>query len=127
MVSLLLIIKNNRFLLLKRSELETNYGNMYGLPGGHVEKNETPTDALIREINEELGVFVPNFKILRKYKNGESFMCVYYFKSSDFDENKIKLNYEHSDFGFFSYYEILQMKNQIIPTTIRFINDYLSM
>lgn len=31
-------------------------GGGYGLPGGHVEKNETPVQALIREIKEELDV-----------------------------------------------------------------------
>lgn len=121
MVSLLLIEKNKEFLLLKRSD-----NGLYGLPGGGVEENETPNDALIREIKEEMGVFIPNFKLLKKYPYNSSFLCVYYFKSSDFDENTIVLNNEHTEFNFFSYFEVLNLKNQIIPTTIRFINDYLN-
>ncbi len=36
-------------------------GGGYGLPGGHVEKNETPVEALFRETREELGVILnPN-------------------------------------------------------------------
>jgi 8-oxo-dGTP pyrophosphatase MutT (NUDIX family) len=121
MVSLLLIEKNKEFLLLKRSD-----NGLYGLPGGGVEENETPNDALIREVKEEMGVFIPNFKLLKKYPYNSSFLCVYYFKSSDFDENTIVLNNEHTEFNFFSYFEVLNLKNQIIPTTIRFINDYLN-
>lgn len=120
MVSLLLIIKNNEFLLLKRGSNENKYPNFYGLPGGKVEENETPIEAVIREIKEELGLDIPNVNILKKYPN----ICVYYYNSSEFDETKIKLNEEHTEYSFFSYYEILQIKN-IIPSTIGFINEYL--
>lgn len=126
MVSLLLIVKNNQYLLLKRSNSEVNYGGFYGLPGGSVEENETPVDALMREIREEMGMLIPNFKILKKYTHNDSFINVYYFNSSEFNENDIILNNEHNHFKFFTYYEIIQNKNSIIPSTITFINDYLS-
>jgi len=125
MVSLLLLVKNNKFLLVKRSFLEKNYSGHWGLPGGSVEKNETPTDALIREIKEELGINLPNFRLLKKYNENDWLINVYVYNSSEFDENNITLNQEHTEFGFFSYYEINNMKN-IIPTTISFIIDYLS-
>lgn len=31
-------------------------GGFYGLPGGHIEKNETPDDGLTRELREEVGI-----------------------------------------------------------------------
>jgi 8-oxo-dGTP pyrophosphatase MutT (NUDIX family) len=37
-------------------------GPYYGLPGGHLEANETPDQALIRELDEELGIFIPVFE-----------------------------------------------------------------
>ena len=44
-----------RFLLLKRSN--TSYcNNMYALPGGHLDRNETIVDGMIRELDEEIGV-----------------------------------------------------------------------
>jgi mutator protein MutT len=125
MVSLLLLVKNNKFLLVKRSFSEKNYSGFWGLPGGSIEKNETPTDALIREIREELGINVPNFILLKKYDTGDKLINVYIYNSSDFNENNIRLNEEHTEFSFFSYYEINNMKN-IIPTTINFVLDYLS-
>ncbi|MBC7564888.1 NUDIX hydrolase [Candidatus Saccharibacteria bacterium] len=35
---------------------------MYGLPGGHVEERETPDQALLRELDEELGITLANFE-----------------------------------------------------------------
>lgn len=32
--------------------------NIYGLPGGHIDRNEAPDDALARELMEELGVSI---------------------------------------------------------------------
>ncbi len=51
------IIAGNKLLLGRR----VNTGWMDGMlcpPGGHVEKGETPTIAMVREIKEELGVDV---------------------------------------------------------------------
>jgi 8-oxo-dGTP diphosphatase len=125
MVSLLLLVKNNKFLLVKRNINEGNYSGFWGLPGGGIEEDETPTDALIREINEELGIMIPNFVFLKKYKTNNNIINVFVHNSSDFNENNIQLNEEHTEFGFFSYYEVNEMKN-VIPTTINFILDYMS-
>lgn len=125
MVSLLLLVKNNKFLLVKRSFSENKYSGYWGLPGGSVEKNETPTDALIREVKEELGINLPNFRLLKKYNIENILFNVYTYNSSEFNENSITLNEEHTEFGFFSYYEINNMKN-VIPTTVSFVIDYLS-
>ena len=92
MVSLLLLCKNKKFLLVKRSFTEKNYSGYWGLPGGGIDGDETPTDALIREIWEELGIELPNFKLLKRYDNHETILNVYVFNSPDFNENNIKLN-----------------------------------
>lgn len=36
--------------------------NISGLPGGHVDRNETPDEAIARELMEELSVTVENMK-----------------------------------------------------------------
>lgn len=124
MVSLLLIVKENRFLLLKRSESEHNYSNYWGLPGGSVEENETPTDAVIREVYEEMGVEIPNVRLLKRYPYHNTIINVFVYNSSEFDPNGIVLNEEHTQWGMFSYYDLHQMRD-IIPSTLRFISDYL--
>lgn len=73
MVSLLLLCKNKKFLMVKRSPSEHNYSGYWGLPGGGVDENETPTDALIRELNIEL----PNFRLLNRYNHKDTTIYVF--------------------------------------------------
>lgn len=53
----LILIKDNKILLLRRY----NTGFMdgyYSFPAGHVEPNETLTQAMVREAKEEIGIDV---------------------------------------------------------------------
>ncbi|MEL6435507.1 MAG: NUDIX domain-containing protein, partial [Pseudomonadota bacterium] len=50
-----LIDRDNRILLAQRPEGKSMAG-LWEFPGGKIEPNETPEIALIRELQEELGV-----------------------------------------------------------------------
>ena len=52
------LIEGRRILLGHRSPGRLWYPDFWDLPGGHVELGETPTEALDRELLEELGVSV---------------------------------------------------------------------
>jgi 8-oxo-dGTP diphosphatase len=56
--SLILLTQNNSILLLKRSASNSFAPNQYSLPGGRVEKDETFRQALLRELQEELGITI---------------------------------------------------------------------
>jgi mutator protein MutT len=125
MVSLILISNKNKFLLLKRSKGEHHNSDKWGLPGGTVEKDETPMDAAIRELYEETSLKITNMRVLEKYPYNDTFINVYVYNSSEFNPYEIILNEEHTEWKMFTYYDITQLKN-VIPTTVKFIMDYLN-
>lgn len=45
--------ENNEVLLLKRSSTDTFYPDCWCLPGGKIENNESPSEAVVRELEEE--------------------------------------------------------------------------
>ena len=51
-----MLLRDDSVLLCHRSIDRAWYPDVWDLPGGHVEANETPTDAVVREVQEELGV-----------------------------------------------------------------------
>ncbi len=53
----IILRKDNKILLMKRSESVIN-GGLYAFPGGGVEQLETITTAIIRETDEELGILL---------------------------------------------------------------------
>lgn len=56
-VSYLILMKGNKVLLQRRFNTGYKDGE-YGIPSGHVEKEESFTKALIREIKEEIGIIL---------------------------------------------------------------------
>jgi 8-oxo-dGTP pyrophosphatase MutT (NUDIX family) len=54
-----LLVDADRIFLCHRSAGRRWYPNVWDLPGGHVEENEAPSVALVRELHEELGIVIP--------------------------------------------------------------------
>ena len=64
--SFVLLRKENQVLLMKRAN--TGYcDGMYSMPAGHIETGESPTEAIVREAQEEVGVVL----------NVDAINCVY--------------------------------------------------
>jgi 8-oxo-dGTP diphosphatase len=77
--SIVIILKNNyEFLSVS---LPNDHTDM-NMPGGMVEKNESPIQAGIREVKEETGLDVKNLKFL--YKNIEDKTLVYTYYTFDY-------------------------------------------
>jgi len=49
-----LLVRSNEILLAKRSADRAFYPGVWDVVGGHCAGKETPTDALLRELEEEL-------------------------------------------------------------------------
>ena len=54
-----LLVDGHKVFLCHRSPSRRWYPSVWDLPGGHVEENEAPSVALVRELHEELGIVIP--------------------------------------------------------------------
>ena len=124
-VSLLLWVKGNKYLLLKRDKDEHQHSEKWGLPGGRFDKNENKEEALEREVKEEMGVSIKgkDYKYLEKYPKDSTDVYVFYLES-DLDLKDVTLSEEHGNVQFFTYKEIMDLGKDAIPSNLEFIKDY---
>ena len=58
------LISDDKVLLVKRLPQRKVYPDLWDLPGGHIEGDESPEEALRREAQEELGIDVEHYREL---------------------------------------------------------------
>lgn len=70
----------NRILITQRP-LHASHGGCWEFPGGKLEDNELPEDALIREIKEEVGLTIIEYDVLGeiKYQYPHHFVHLFVF------------------------------------------------
>ncbi len=82
-----IIIKNNKVALIHRKKEGKDY---WVFPGGGVEEGETPEDAVVREVQEELSL---DCKVVKLFFSVESYLGgnkdPYFLCSADSDEIKL--------------------------------------
>lgn len=122
MVSLIahgLIIKDENVLLIKRIKIRNGKQNYHAerwdIPGGTVEVNENPRDAVVREIMEETNCkAVVDYIVVDTYqydvsKDKEFLTLVYTMKAVDCSD--IKLNEEeHTEYKWVSIHDLVNGK-----------------
>ncbi|MBI9103850.1 MAG: NUDIX domain-containing protein [Spirochaetales bacterium] len=91
------IVKDGKFLIVKRNPPEAN---IWELPGGHLEYGETAEETIIREMNEETGLNVTPIKLMDTWDSylppnrqitGIIYRCIT-------DIYEVHLSDEHCDF-----------------------------
>ncbi|MBS0550214.1 MAG: NUDIX domain-containing protein [Proteobacteria bacterium] len=65
-VNALFLRAGPEILLARRAAHRKAYGGLWSFPGGHMEAGETPDQALVREIREELGVVALAYEALAR-------------------------------------------------------------
>lgn len=104
----------DKILLLHRQD-NTSQGNTWGIPGGKIEKGETPIDAAIREASEEAGFHIPGFIdcgiVYIKYPTYDYIYHMFKGKlSSDQLPSDVKINFkEHKGFTWVTPQDALKM------------------
>lgn len=78
-------------MLLLRDDIPTiPYPNMWDVPGGHLEDNETPDECIVREINEEMGIDIEGFQLFSVSEFDDRVEYTFWMKT-DLDIEKIDL------------------------------------
>jgi 8-oxo-dGTP pyrophosphatase MutT (NUDIX family) len=113
-IALVLIIVDDKILMCKREKKDNDkFSEMYGLPGGHVKKDESNKDGAIREVKEETNLTISNPKFIKTYDFDDNQIHLFTKEIKNIDG--IKLNHEHTDYKLVS---LKDLKNpDIIPTT----------
>ncbi|TXI35272.1 MAG: NUDIX domain-containing protein [Candidatus Moraniibacteriota bacterium] len=119
-----IIRKDGKILVLKRSEKDDHKPGVWETVGGGMDKEESPQDALAREISEETGLVVSvgspfNIFTFKKdtgeFKVGITFLCEYV-------SGEVVLSEEHAEYRWIEPREFSEM--QSVPSLHREIARY---
>ncbi|OGI31352.1 MAG: hypothetical protein A3G09_05040 [Candidatus Moranbacteria bacterium RIFCSPLOWO2_12_FULL_48_12] len=119
-----IVERDGKILVLKRSALDDHLPEVWETPGGGVDREENPQEALKREILEETGLVVAigrpfNVFTFRKdtgeFKVGITFLCQY-------ESGEMKLSEEHSEYRFIKPSEFAELPS--IPSLYEEIARY---
>jgi 8-oxo-dGTP diphosphatase len=83
--------KNQILLVLRDDRADLPYANMWDVPGGHVERNETPEACIVREIQEEMNLTVAEFTLFSVSEFRDRIEYTFWARA-DFDANAIELS-----------------------------------
>ena len=92
-----IIKQDNKYLIVQRNR-NKHLGLKWEFPGGKVHKNETFSEALSREIKEELNIIIKMHEKIaeEKYKDDKIDIILHYYLCA-YESGTMKLN-EHEDF-----------------------------
>ena len=98
----------------KRSAHRSFYPDVWDSIGGHVASNETPEQALARELKEELDVIATEWKLLAVLPNhepglNEQYIYYVYVVTDWIGSPRNILIDEHDAIGWFETYQALQL------------------
>ena len=105
-----IIDEQNRYLMMWRTD-HPLFGNDPDLPGGNIERGETPEDAVVREVEEEAGIKIlpANLEVIHHLSAFSSIglsATLYLVRLNHRPE--VIMSWEHSSYDWLSREEFLQ-------------------
>ena len=92
---------DGKFLLLKRSTDSNWMPEKWAIPGGHIEKGESPRTAAVRETKEETKLELDENNV-HELQEKEQVMIYYSISES----KAVEIDFEHTDWAWVSFDEI---------------------
>lgn len=122
-VKVLLRNHEGEYLFLKRSPIfNPNEGQRLDIPGGRIESDESLTDALTREVEEETGLILkPAITLLAAQDIFiyEKDLHVVRLTYEGFAKGDVKLSDEHSDFGWKTARDALEQADEYLADVLK--------
>ena len=113
-----LIEQNGKFLIIKRSETAKNYPLHWDLPGGKLERGETPEEGLVREVKEETTLDVKVVDPMFSYLETHGVFAYVVVYECELLSGEIKLSSEHSEYKWVTQEELKELL--IEPYLVKF-------
>jgi mutator protein MutT len=125
-VSILIPIRGNKFLGLRRSET-SSFGGFWNFPGGSVDPGEFTAGAAVRELEEESGLTVSEDDI-SFFGTVEVHDKMLYFYVTTEAKGEVKINSESSEYAWITVdeipnYEFIQLNKALVEGLARYINE----
>lgn len=111
-----LVVKDNKYLFVKRAADSSFFPGLWDLPGGKVEPGEELGKALAREVREETGLSIEPNKTMQEFlvteKATDIKLTVF---STKLFPGKVKLSKDHSAFAWLSKEELKGRASEVTP------------
>jgi 8-oxo-dGTP diphosphatase len=105
------LLRNGRVLLCHRSPSREWYPDVWDLPGGHVEDSESAEVALVRELAEEIGAYIPipTLPPLARIQSDGLDLAIYSVETWDGSVRNLDTE-EHDQLGWFTEADIRDLQ-----------------
>lgn len=108
-----IIKKDDKFLVLLRSEKARYFPLHWDFPGGTLEENEDPEDGIIREVLEETGLKIGIIAKLKTYEfdldNAKKITHRFVIYKAEVISGKFKISEEHLAYKWLTKDELLRL------------------
>ena len=127
---LALLVGDRLVSILRDKDPEIPYPDMWDLPGGGREADESPETCVLRELKEELSLTLTeaNLRWKRQYVSdldGESATWFFVAEVPELDINRIRLGAEGQAWRMWDVARFLRMSN-VVPMMQTRLSDYLA-
>ena len=118
----IIIDNKDKILVLVRGSTDPWKPGWWDLPGGLIDRGETPTEGATREAKEESGLIVRNLRKVDMKPIGRALK--YFFTTRDYDgvvslqPNPVTGIIEHDEYRWVTIDELAGFRNSIVPLNI---------